>query len=98
MNKFARVYILGLGFLSGLFIGIGVDPEAELIKALLEIVAQYSLGLVAVAMSLSICPGSRCGFESRTGVTCAILKPLPLFLVFYYISGSVKVTVRQKFA
>lgn len=33
---------MGLGFLSGLFIGIGVDPEAEIIKALLEIVAQYS--------------------------------------------------------
>lgn len=51
MKRFTRVYIVGWGFLSGLFLGIGVDPEAEIIKALLEVVAEYSN---AVAMMLRI--------------------------------------------
>jgi len=34
---FAREFILGFGFLGGLFTWVGVDPEEEVIRALLKI-------------------------------------------------------------
>ena len=57
MNRFTRVYIIGVGFLSGLFIGIGVNPEAEIIKAFLEIIEAYSPGLAILLKVILILLG-----------------------------------------
>lgn len=41
MNKreyFLYEFVIGLGFLSGLWIAIGVDPEAEIFKAFSTII------------------------------------------------------------
>jgi len=48
VKRFTRVYIVGWGFLSGLFMGIGVDPDAEIIKALLEVAADYSVVVATI--------------------------------------------------
>jgi hypothetical protein len=41
VNKFTRTYIIGLGFLSGVFIGIGFDPKEAIISFFLDILAQH---------------------------------------------------------
>ena len=41
-KSFVQEFVLGFGFLSGLWIHAGVDPEAEIIKALSSIVLQLA--------------------------------------------------------
>ena len=45
---FVRECVIGFGFLGGLFAHVGVDPEGEILKALLEVVKSFlpSLGPV----------------------------------------------------
>lgn len=57
MNYYTRVYIIGLGFLSGLFIGIGVDPDGEIVKALIDILATYSPALAILLRIICITIG-----------------------------------------
>ena len=64
MNRYTSVYIIGVGFLSGLFIGIGVDPQGEIIKAVLDILAEYSPGLAIVLRIICIALGIICTIQS----------------------------------
>ncbi len=41
-KSFVNEFVIGFGFLSGLWIHVGVDPEAEVIKALSSIVLQLA--------------------------------------------------------
>jgi len=45
VNRFTRTYIIGFGFLSGLFIGIGFDPKEAIINFFLDILARHYLDL-----------------------------------------------------
>ena len=55
INKFTRKYLLAI-FLSGLFLGIGVDPEQEIIKALISVIEESSPAL-AIALRVIIALG-----------------------------------------
>lgn len=44
VNKFTRKYLLPV-LLAGLFLGIGVDPEQEIIKAFISVIEEYSTSL-----------------------------------------------------
>lgn len=39
---FIREFVVGFGFLGGLFTRVGVDPEEEILKALLEVAKSFS--------------------------------------------------------
>ena len=41
-KSFVNEFVIGLGFLSGLWIHVGIDPEAEVIKALASVVQTLS--------------------------------------------------------
>jgi len=41
-EKFTREFVMGFGFLSGIFLAVGVDPEGEIIKVLIELLSQYN--------------------------------------------------------
>lgn len=55
INKFTRKYLLTV-FLSGLFIGVGVDPEQEIIKALISVIEESS-PVFAIALRVIIALG-----------------------------------------
>lgn len=55
---FVREFVMGIGFIGGLFARIGVDPEGEIIKALISAfpsIAQFSIlfGLISVVLIIS---------------------------------------------
>ncbi|MBA7505817.1 hypothetical protein ES706_04494 [subsurface metagenome] len=56
---FVREFVMGLGFLGGLFLKVGVDPEGEVIKALISVlpispfIAQLLAGLITIALTLT---------------------------------------------
>lgn len=41
-NYFVQEFVVGFGFLSGLWIHVGVDPEAEIIKAMATMIQTIS--------------------------------------------------------
>ena len=41
-KSFVQEFVLGFGFLSGLWIHVGIDPETEIIKALSSVVQQLA--------------------------------------------------------
>lgn len=36
-KKFAKEFVIGFGFLSGVFLSIGIDPQAEIIKNIIYV-------------------------------------------------------------
>jgi len=46
-ERYVKEYVIGFGFLSGIFLAIGVDPQAEILKNLLNLLAQYNPDLAS---------------------------------------------------
>lgn len=48
MTRFAREFVIGFGFLTGFWIYVGVDPEAMVANAILQIIAEYMASVADV--------------------------------------------------
>ena len=54
-EKFVQEFVIGFGFLSGIFLAIGIDPEETIIKSIIDLLAQYDpqlAGLYAIIFSI----------------------------------------------
>lgn len=58
---FVQEFVLGFGFLGGLFTWVGVDPEEELIRGLLRIAIPNNESLVSLAIVLFILVSTAAG-------------------------------------
>lgn len=46
-ERYVKEYVVGFGFLSGIFLAVGVDPKGEIFKNLSNLLAQYNQDLAA---------------------------------------------------
>lgn len=53
-ERFAQEFVVGFGFLSGIFLAVGVDPEGEIIKTLMDMLAQYNPDLAGLYATIFV--------------------------------------------
>lgn len=81
---FVREFVLGFGFLGGLFTWVGVDPEEEVIRALLKIVFPNNDFMISLIIFLIIIATTATGILG----TYSMAGKLGLIVVvFAWISG-----------
>ncbi len=92
-----KEFVIGFGFLSGLWIAVGVNPEAEIINAFAEVIKELgsSLGFIfylisLIVLILSLLSAYRLGgnlgliaigFAFAGGLLIIVLPPLGIILV-----------------
>lgn len=90
-DYFYKNFILGLGFLSGMLLAVGIDPEAIVFDAILDVIKAYNpdfkfgwvfYSIQMILLGCSIIAAYRMGGNNgMVGIGCAFVSGFSILLV-----------------